>query len=185
MSLIKNVFMQLLANQKFILFADDPLSGLDSISSYLLVKTLQRLAKNGFTILCTLDQPSSDVYALFNKYVIGIRDSALDNCVVMVQIIYWQHARLDVSHVPNHTQNILQFSTLPPQDCENRACPSPSLSHNLYICDFTSYFLLRTILLAEGRVTYLGPSNEAVSYFGRYARYFCYSEVKQCLSVQF
>ena len=85
-----SIASELLSIQKFILFADDPLSGLDSISSLLLVETLQRLANNGFTILCTLDQPSSDVYALFNK----------------------------------------------------------------------------TILLAEGQVTYLGPSNEAVSYFG-------------------
>jgi hypothetical protein len=68
------IFLQLLSNQKFILFADDPLSGLDSLSSYMLVETFQRLVKNGFTIFCTLDQPSSDVYALFNKYVLGIRD---------------------------------------------------------------------------------------------------------------
>jgi ABC-type lipopolysaccharide export system ATPase subunit len=66
------IFLQLLSNQKFILFADEPLSGLDSLSSYMLVETFQRLVKNGFTIFCTLDQPSSDVYALFNKYVLGI-----------------------------------------------------------------------------------------------------------------
>ncbi|CAB4026460.1 white-like, partial [Paramuricea clavata] len=85
-----SIASELLSNQKFILFADDPLSGLDSLSSYMLVETLQRLANSGYTILCTLDQPTSDVYALFNKIII----------------------------------------------------------------------------LAEGRITYLGPSNEAVSYFG-------------------
>jgi ABC-type multidrug transport system ATPase subunit len=67
---------QLLSNQKFILFADDPLSGLDSLSSYMLVETLQRLANSGYTILCTLDQPTSDVYALFNKYVHEIQSNS-------------------------------------------------------------------------------------------------------------
>ena len=68
--LFEKFSFKLLSTQKFILFADDPLSGLDSLSSYMLVETLQRLAKNGYTILCTLDQPASDVYFLFNKYVI-------------------------------------------------------------------------------------------------------------------
>ncbi|XP_028399589.1 ABC transporter ATP-binding protein/permease wht-1-like [Dendronephthya gigantea] len=85
-----SIASELLSSKKFILFADDPLTGLDSLSSNMLVHTLQRLANSGYTILCTLDQPTSDVYALFNKI----------------------------------------------------------------------------ILLAEGRITYLGPSSEAVSYFG-------------------
>ena len=79
----------MLSNQTFIVFADDPLSGLDSLSSYMLVETLQRLANNGFTILCTLDQPTSDVYALFNKYVHTIQGNALIAYIV----------RLETSHI--------------------------------------------------------------------------------------
>jgi hypothetical protein len=47
-----------------------------------------------------------------------------------------------------------------------------SVIPNSYI--IVNYYQLfsRIIILAEGRITYLGPSNEAVSYFGRYVCYF-------------
>ncbi|XP_031575212.1 protein white-like isoform X2 [Actinia tenebrosa] len=50
-----------------ILFADEPTSGLDSFMAQNVVSTLQRLASQGRTIVCTIHQPSSEVYAMFSR----------------------------------------------------------------------------------------------------------------------
>lgn len=65
-----SIATELLANQKFLLFVDDPLSGLDSLSAHMLVESLQRLTEKGLTIICTVDQPTSDVYAMFDMTIL-------------------------------------------------------------------------------------------------------------------
>lgn len=51
-----------------LLFADEPTSGLDSFMAQNLVATMQQLADQGRTIICTIHQPSSEVYAMFHRY---------------------------------------------------------------------------------------------------------------------
>jgi ABC-type multidrug transport system ATPase subunit len=47
---------------------DEPTSGLDSLTSYIIVDHLRRLAKNeGKTVLMTIHQPNSDIYAMFDR----------------------------------------------------------------------------------------------------------------------
>ena len=53
------------------LFADEPTSGLDSFMAQSLITSLQRLAASGHTIMCTIHQPSSEVYAMFDRYNMG------------------------------------------------------------------------------------------------------------------
>ena len=50
-----------------LLFADEPTSGLDSFMAESLVSALQQLADQGRTIICTIHQPSSEVYAMFHR----------------------------------------------------------------------------------------------------------------------
>ncbi|CAH3037565.1 unnamed protein product [Porites evermanni] len=50
-----------------LLFADEPTSGLDSFMAQNLVATMQQLADQGRTIICTIHQPSSEVYAMFHS----------------------------------------------------------------------------------------------------------------------
>lgn len=54
-----------------LLFADEPTSGLDSFMAQSLIASLQRLAASGHTIMCTIHQPSSEVYAMFDRYSFG------------------------------------------------------------------------------------------------------------------
>ncbi|KAJ7318627.1 ATPase [Desmophyllum pertusum] len=53
-----------------LLFADEPTSGLDSFMAQSLISSLQRLAASGRTIMCTIHQPSSEVYAMFDSILL-------------------------------------------------------------------------------------------------------------------
>ncbi|TMW51269.1 hypothetical protein DOY81_003655 [Sarcophaga bullata] len=55
-----------------ILFLDEPTTGLDSSSSYDTIQLLKLLASQGRTVVCTIHQPSSNIYNLFDQiYVLS------------------------------------------------------------------------------------------------------------------
>jgi len=53
-----------------LIFADEPTSGLDTFMATSLVKLLKRYADVGRTILCTIHQPSSEIFELFDHICI-------------------------------------------------------------------------------------------------------------------
>ncbi|CAK4354690.1 unnamed protein product [Aphanomyces euteiches] len=53
-----------------ILLLDEPTSGLDSASTFAVVKYIANLAKQNRTIVCTIHQPSSAVYNMFDHVMI-------------------------------------------------------------------------------------------------------------------
>ncbi|EFA09850.1 Protein scarlet-like Protein [Tribolium castaneum] len=70
-----------------ILFCDEPTTGLDSYSAQKIVTMMNTMASSGKTILCTIHQPSSDIFAMFSQLIlmadgriafIGSAASALD-----------------------------------------------------------------------------------------------------------
>jgi len=53
-----------------LVFLDEPTSGLDSFSAYSVVKQLDQLSSTeGCNVLCTIHQPSSEVFHLFHKVI--------------------------------------------------------------------------------------------------------------------
>jgi ABC-type multidrug transport system ATPase subunit/ABC-type multidrug transport system permease subunit len=58
-----SVGVELITNPS-LLFLDEPTSGLDSYSAYCLVKLLRTVAINHTAVLCTIHQPSSEVFFL-------------------------------------------------------------------------------------------------------------------------
>ncbi|CAG9311395.1 unnamed protein product [Blepharisma stoltei] len=53
-----------------ILFLDEPTTGLDSYNSENLVDKLNDLAKKGITVVCTIHQPNSFIYASFDQVLL-------------------------------------------------------------------------------------------------------------------
>lgn len=63
------VGIELVANPA-ILFLDEPTTGLDSSAALLVCKVLQRIAATGRSIICTIHQPSEEVFALFTDILL-------------------------------------------------------------------------------------------------------------------
>jgi ABC-type multidrug transport system ATPase subunit/ABC-type multidrug transport system permease subunit len=51
------------------IFLDEPLSGLDSYAAYTVVQVLRGLALQGCAVLCTIHQPSSEIFQSFDKMI--------------------------------------------------------------------------------------------------------------------
>ncbi|EEY56365.1 ATP-binding Cassette (ABC) Superfamily [Phytophthora infestans T30-4] len=59
-----------LLSEPSILLLDEPTSGLDSASTYNVMKFVSRLCKEKMTVICTIHQPSSLVYAMLTNVAI-------------------------------------------------------------------------------------------------------------------
>ncbi|GLV36000.1 white [Carabus blaptoides fortunei] len=53
-----------------LMFCDEPTSGLDSFMAQNVVQVLKGLADTGKTVICTIHQPSSELYAMFDKLLL-------------------------------------------------------------------------------------------------------------------
>lgn len=60
-----------LVTQPNLLFLDEPTSGLDSSSAYTIVNMLKRISRDdGTTVICTLHQPRSNIFYLFDRLIL-------------------------------------------------------------------------------------------------------------------
>ncbi|KAK5645429.1 hypothetical protein RI129_006729 [Pyrocoelia pectoralis] len=53
-----------------LMFCDEPTSGLDSYMASNIIQVLRRLAELGKTMVCTIHQPSSQLYTMFDKILL-------------------------------------------------------------------------------------------------------------------
>lgn len=68
-----NIAMELLSDPS-VLFLDEPTSGLSSYDAEVVVQMLRRLADSGKTIVCTIHQPSLDIFKAFDCLMMVARD---------------------------------------------------------------------------------------------------------------
>lgn len=61
--------LQVLTNPP-LMFCDEPTSGLDSFMAQNVVAVMKNMAERGKTIISTIHQPSSEVYAMFDRVLL-------------------------------------------------------------------------------------------------------------------
>jgi len=76
-----NVALELLSDPSLII-CDEPTSGLDSSTAAKLIQTFRTLADGGKSIICSIHQPSSQVYELFDKVML----------LSQGRVVYYGHA---------------------------------------------------------------------------------------------
>ncbi|KAF9479336.1 pleiotropic drug resistance ABC transporter [Pholiota conissans] len=64
------IAVELAAKPKLLLFLDEPTSGLDSQSAWAIMSFLRTLADNGQAILCTIHQPSAELFQVFDRILL-------------------------------------------------------------------------------------------------------------------
>ncbi|KAI9889208.1 MAG: hypothetical protein M1814_005724 [Vezdaea aestivalis] len=62
--------VELAAKPELLLFLDEPTSGLDSQSAFNIVRFLKKLSAAGQAILCTIHQPNSTLFELFDRLLL-------------------------------------------------------------------------------------------------------------------
>ncbi|KAF2805347.1 uncharacterized protein BDZ99DRAFT_511345 [Mytilinidion resinicola] len=64
------IAIEIVARPELLLFLDEPTSGLDSQTAWSICMLLRKLAKNGQAILCTIHQPSSQLFQIFDRLLL-------------------------------------------------------------------------------------------------------------------
>ncbi|KAF8156049.1 pleiotropic drug resistance ABC transporter [Crassisporium funariophilum] len=64
------IAVELAAKPKLLLFLDEPTSGLDSQSAWAIMAFLRSLADKGQAILCTIHQPSAELFQVFDRILL-------------------------------------------------------------------------------------------------------------------
>jgi len=72
-----------------LLFLDEPTSGLDSFTAQRVVETMQTLAKSGRTIVCTIHQPNSQIFAMLDNLILLAKGRMVYNGPVKTVVDYF------------------------------------------------------------------------------------------------
>lgn len=99
-----SIASELLTNPS-VIFLDEPTSGLDSFMSTHVCELLRELAHSGRTIICTIHQPSSQVFTFFDDLIL-----LSDGCVVYNGPRTEEHWAIRFPSLLTHLNSISIFS---------------------------------------------------------------------------
>ncbi|KOB74792.1 Bm-brown protein [Operophtera brumata] len=91
LSVIEHLVFMLLSNPQ-ILISDEPTSGLDSYNASLVISALKKLSKSGKIVICSIHQPSCDIFREFNSLMLiaegkMVFHGSLDECKAVFESI--------------------------------------------------------------------------------------------------
>jgi ABC-type multidrug transport system ATPase subunit/ABC-type multidrug transport system permease subunit len=99
-----------LAAQPSVLFLDEPTSGLDAHSAKVIMDGVRKVADSGRTIVCTIHQPSSDVFFLFDSLLLLKRGGEM---VFFGELANAQHDDRECGHLIDYFEAIPEVARLP------------------------------------------------------------------------
>lgn len=65
------IAVELVANPS-IVFMDEPISGLDARAAAIVMRTVRNIVNTGRTIVCTIHQPSIDIFESFDEVLVSV-----------------------------------------------------------------------------------------------------------------
>lgn len=70
------IAVELVANPS-IIFMDEPTSGLDARAAAIVMRTVRNTVDTGRTVVCTIHQPSIDIFEAFDEVIVTITFEAI------------------------------------------------------------------------------------------------------------
>ncbi len=70
------------------LFLDEPTSGLDAFTALSVVNTLDTLARNNYSVVCTIHQPRYNIFEMFDQLLVRMRGVLLYLLVCVCVSLY-------------------------------------------------------------------------------------------------
>ncbi|KAF4325291.1 hypothetical protein JM18_000519 [Phytophthora kernoviae] len=95
-----------LAAQPSVLFLDEPTSGLDARSAKLIMDGVRKVANSGRTIVCTIHQPSSEVFFLFDSLLLLKRGG---------ETVFFGDLGRKCQHLVDYFEGLPGLAPLPPR----------------------------------------------------------------------
>ncbi|RLN98705.1 hypothetical protein BBJ28_00012687 [Nothophytophthora sp. Chile5] len=95
-----------LAAQPSVLFLDEPTSGLDARSAKLIMDGVRKVANSGRTIVCTIHQPSTEVFFLFDSLLLLKRGG---------ETVFFGDLGPKCQHLVDYFEELPGLPPLPPQ----------------------------------------------------------------------
>ncbi|KAG7376667.1 hypothetical protein PHYPSEUDO_012937 [Phytophthora pseudosyringae] len=99
-----------LAAQPSVLFLDEPTSGLDAHSAKVIMDGVRKVADSGRTVVCTIHQPSSDVFFLFDSLLLLKRGGEM---VFFGELDNAQSGDRECGHLVDYFEAIPEVAPLP------------------------------------------------------------------------
>mmetsp|Transcript_29857 Transcript_29857/g.83425 ORF Transcript_29857/g.83425 Transcript_29857/m.83425 type:complete len:743 (+) Transcript_29857:45-2273(+) len=106
-----SVAMELVTNPS-ILFVDEATSGLDSQTAEDVVKILQEIARTGRTVICTIHQPSFDIFRMFDKLLLLQRGQVVYNGPIVDCVDYFAGLGWACPEYQNPAEYFMKILTL-------------------------------------------------------------------------
>eukprot|EP01135_Chromosphaera_perkinsii_P002143 Nk52_evm77s217 gene=Nk52_evmTU77s217 len=101
-----NIAMELITNPS-IIFLDEPTSGLDSKTSYEVMKVVRKLTNAGRSVICTIHQPSPQVFNMFDRLLLLVKGEPVYNGSVKESIAYFESFGFELPEDMNPADFIL------------------------------------------------------------------------------